>query len=188
MAKFMLHGDLDHPATLSVADLRGWEQHRAEVVFDCATNGPQRHVFEGALLRDVVAGAGPAYDANRRKDRSRFLLAVSGGDGHHSVLAWAELDADFGDSPVLLATRLDGEDLDEAGAQLVVPSDRCGARYVSAVTHVWFGALGGVLPVGPDEGAAAGVVDRKADEGGDAERRRVRTTRRGAAPAAASPA
>lgn len=75
------------------------------------------------------------------KDRSRFLLAVSGGDGHHSVLSWAELDADFGDSPVLLATRLDGEDLDEAGAQLVVPSDRCGARYVSAVTHVWFGAL-----------------------------------------------
>lgn len=48
---------------------------------------------------------------------------------------------DFGDSPVLLATRLDGEELDEAGAQMVVPSDRCGARYVSAVTHVWFGAL-----------------------------------------------
>lgn len=82
-----------------------------------------------------------AFDARRRKDRSRYLIAVSGGDGHHSVLSWAELDADFGGSPMLLATRLDGEDLDEAGAQLVVPSDRCGARYVSAVTHVWFGAL-----------------------------------------------
>ncbi|MFG2983664.1 hypothetical protein ACGFYQ_20845 [Streptomyces sp. NPDC048258] len=54
-------------------------------------------------LRDVVADAGPAFDARRRKDRSRFL--------------------------------------DEAGAQLVVPTDRCGARHVSAVTHVWFGAL-----------------------------------------------
>ncbi|WP_404962769.1 molybdopterin-dependent oxidoreductase [Streptomyces sp. 147326] len=140
MAKLMLHGDLDHPATLSVADLREWTQHRMEVVFDCAADGPQNHVFEGALLRDVVAGAGPAFDARRRKDRSRFLLAVSGGDGHHTVLAWAELDEDFGDSPVLLATRLDGEELDEAGAQLVVPSDRCGARYVSAVTHVWFGS------------------------------------------------
>ncbi|WP_314246753.1 molybdopterin-dependent oxidoreductase [Streptomyces kutzneri] len=140
MAKLMLHGDLDHPALLSVADLRAWKQHRAKVVFDCATN-PQHHVFECVLVRDVVASAGPAFDARRRKDRSRFLLAVSGGDGHHSVLAWAELDADFGGSPVLLATRLDGEDLDESGAQLVVPSDRCGARYVSAVTHVWFGAL-----------------------------------------------
>ncbi|WP_234313985.1 MULTISPECIES: molybdopterin-dependent oxidoreductase [unclassified Streptomyces] len=141
MAKLMLHGDLDRPALLSVADLREWQQHRAKVVFDCATNGPQHHVFEGVLLRDVVASAGPAFDARRRKDRSRFLLAVSGGDGHHSVLAWAELDADFGGSPVLLATRLDGTDLDGSGAQLVVPSDRCGARYVSAVTHVWFGAL-----------------------------------------------
>ncbi|MFD6187525.1 molybdopterin-dependent oxidoreductase [Streptomyces goshikiensis] len=108
---------------------------------DCATNGPQHHVFEGPLLRDVVAHAGPAFDARRRKDRSRFLIAVSGGDGHHTVLSWAELDADFGNSPVLLATRLDGEDLDEAGCQLVVPTDLCGARYVSAVTHVWFGAL-----------------------------------------------
>ncbi|MEV7168473.1 molybdopterin-dependent oxidoreductase [Streptomyces sp. NPDC093224] len=142
MAEFMLHGDVDRPATLSVADLREWEQHRMEVVFDCATNGPQHHVFEGALLRDVVSGAGPVFDAGRRKDRSRFLLSVSGGDGHHTVLAWAELDADFVGSPVLLATRLDGEGLDETGAQLVVPSDRCGARYVSAVTHVWFGALG----------------------------------------------
>ncbi|MFJ8012086.1 molybdopterin-dependent oxidoreductase [Streptomyces sp. NPDC096339] len=141
MAKLILHGDLDHPATLSVADLREWRQHRAAVTFDCATNGPQHHVFEGALLHDVILDAGPAFDARRRKDRSRFMLAISGGDGHHSVLSWAELDADFADGPVLLATRLDGEDLDEPGCQLVVPTDRCGARYVSAVTHVWFGAL-----------------------------------------------
>ncbi|MFJ3961847.1 molybdopterin-dependent oxidoreductase [Streptomyces sp. NPDC090036] len=100
----------------------------------------RHHVFEGVLLRDVVASAGPGFDARRRKDRSRFLLTVSGGDGHHTVLARAELDADSGDSPVLLATRPDGADLDECGAQLVVPSDRCGARYVGAVTHVWFGA------------------------------------------------
>jgi DMSO/TMAO reductase YedYZ molybdopterin-dependent catalytic subunit len=149
MAKLMLHGDLDRPATLSVADLRDWEQHRASVTFDCRTNGPQRHEFEGALLRDVVWDAGPGFDAERRKDRSRFLLAVSGGDGHHTVLSWAELDADFGGSPVLLATRLDGEDLDEAGCQLVVPSDRCGARYVSAVTHVWFGSLSAPDPGRP---------------------------------------
>lgn len=141
MADFILHGDLQHPATLSVADLRAWEQHRAEVTFDCATNGPQHHVFEGVLLRDVVSAAGPVFDARRRKDRSRFLLSISGGDGHHSVLSWAELDPDFADVPVLLATRLDGVDLDGAGSQLVVPADRCGARYVSALTHVWFGAL-----------------------------------------------
>ncbi|MZE52669.1 molybdopterin-dependent oxidoreductase [Streptomyces sp. SID5770] len=133
-------GDVARPVTLAVADLRrGGEQHRAEVVFDCATDGPRRHTFAGPLLREVVAAA-----------RSRFLLAVSGGDGHHALLSWAEIDADFGDAPVLLATRMDDRDLDGDGPQLVVPSDRCGARYVSAVTGIWIGSarLAGVLPSG----------------------------------------
>ncbi|MFD0142570.1 MULTISPECIES: molybdopterin-dependent oxidoreductase [unclassified Streptomyces] len=138
---FDLWGDVAHPATLTVADLRqGWEQHRADVVFDCATAGPQHHTFAGPLLREVAAVAQPGFDPVRRKERSRFLLAVSGGDGHHTVLSWAEIDPDFGDAPVLLATRMDDEELDVAGTQLVVPSDRCGARYVSAVTGIWIGA------------------------------------------------
>lgn len=137
---FDLYGEVARPVTLTVADLRrGWEQHRAEVVFDCATDGARHHTFEGPLLREVVSGTRPGFDPARRKDRSRFLLAVSGGDGHHTVLSWAEIDADFGDAPMLLATRMDDADLDEAGAQLVVPSDRCGARYVSAVRRIWVG-------------------------------------------------
>ncbi|OON75639.1 molybdopterin-dependent oxidoreductase [Streptomyces tsukubensis] len=137
----VLAGDLARPVRLTLADLRaGWSQHRAEVLFDCATSGPRRHLFEGPLLREVVLDAGPGFDVRRRKDRSRFLLVVGGGDGHHAVLSWAEIDADFGDAPVLLATRMDGRPLDTDGSQLVVPSDRCGARYVSAVRRVWAGS------------------------------------------------
>lgn len=138
---FALWGEVALPTTLTVADLRqGWTQHRADVVFDCATAGPQHHTFEGPLLREVVSRARPHFNPVRRKERSRFLLAVSGGDGHHTVLSWAEIDADFGNAPMLLATCMDDEDLDTSGTQLVVPSDRCGARYVSAVTTIWIGA------------------------------------------------
>ncbi|MER5884612.1 molybdopterin-dependent oxidoreductase [Streptomyces sp. NPDC001941] len=137
---FRLWGDVAEPVALTVADLRGgWAQHRAAVTFDCATAGPQHHVFSGPLLREVVSLARPGFDPARRKERSRYLLAVSGGDGHHTVLSWAEVDPDFGDAPVLLATRMDGVDLDAAGTQLVIPTDRCGARYVSAVTGIWVG-------------------------------------------------
>lgn len=140
---FTVCGDVAEPFTLTVAELReGWRQHRAEVTFDCATSGPQHHRFEGALLYDVIRAAEPGFAPGRRKDRARFLLAVSGGDGHHTVLSWAEIDQDFAGSPILLATRLDDLDLDTAGSQLVVPSDRCGARYVSAITSVWTGACG----------------------------------------------
>ncbi|NDZ83001.1 molybdopterin-dependent oxidoreductase [Streptomyces sp. SID10853] len=136
----VLKGELIRPVALTVADLRArWRQRRAEVVFDCAKNGPQHHTFEGPLLRDVLSDARPAFDPARRKDRSRYLLAVTGGDGHRTVLSWAEIDADFADSPILLATALDGRGLDMTGSQLVVPSDRCGARYISAITSVWVG-------------------------------------------------
>lgn len=156
--RFLIRGQLRRPLALTVADLRErWPQRRAEVVFDCATNGPQHHTFEGPLLREVVDAAGPAFDARRRKDRSRYLLAVTGGDGHHAVLSWAELDADFGDAPVLLATAMDGRALDAAGSQLVVPSDRCGARYISALTGIWFGTCAPPEPV--PEPSSGDLVD-----------------------------
>ncbi|MFC8829332.1 molybdopterin-dependent oxidoreductase [Streptomyces sp. NPDC057137] len=138
---FALLGEVGCPGTLTVADLReGWEQHRADVVFECASSGPRHHTFEGPLLREVVADARPDFDVRRRRDRSRFLLAVTGGDGHHTVLSWGEIDPDFGAVPALLATTLDGVALDLVGSQLVVPTDRCGARYISAITSVWVGA------------------------------------------------
>lgn len=145
---FLLRGELARPAVLTVADLRErWEQQRADVVFNCLKNGPQPHTFEGPLLREVVQDAGPAFDPARRKDRSRFLVAVTGADGHHTALSWAEIDADFGNVPILLATAVDGHDLDADGSQLVVPSDHCGARYISAISSVWIGAC--VVPEAP---------------------------------------
>ncbi len=41
---------------------------------------------------------------------------------------------------------MDDTDLDAAGTQLVAPSDRCGARYVSTVTGIWIGACPVPLP------------------------------------------
>lgn len=47
---FDLRGELGRPGTLTVADLRqGWEQHSADVVFQCASSGPRHHRFEGPL-------------------------------------------------------------------------------------------------------------------------------------------
>ncbi|NLU75671.1 molybdopterin-dependent oxidoreductase [Streptomyces sp. HNM0575] len=139
--RLSLTGELAKPATLTVADLRdGWAQQQADVVFHCASSGPQHHTFSGPLLREVLAEAGPRFDATQRKDRLRFMLAVTGGDGHHTVLSWGEIDTDFGNAPVLLATEMDGRELDLTGSQLVVPWDRCGARYISAITSIWVGA------------------------------------------------
>ncbi|MFJ4468321.1 molybdopterin-dependent oxidoreductase [Streptomyces sp. NPDC089424] len=135
-AEVVLTGDLTRPARLTVPDLLTWPQHEAEVSFECATSGIQHHRFTGPLLHDVLADFGPGFDPARRKDRLRFLIAVSGSDGHHALLSWAEIDPDFGRAPVLLAATVDGTALDGAGPQLVLPQDRCGARHISGINAI----------------------------------------------------
>lgn len=135
-AELVLTGDLGRPARLTVSDLLAWPQHTADVAFECATSGDRHHRFTGPLLYDVLSSTGPAFDPVRRKDRLRFLIAVSGADGHHTLLSWAEIDPDFGRAPVLLAATLDATPLDRAGPQLVLPQDRCGARYVSGIEAI----------------------------------------------------
>ncbi|MEV6167990.1 molybdopterin-dependent oxidoreductase [Streptomyces sp. NPDC051954] len=136
VAELVLTGDLTRPSRLTVPDLLGWPQHRAEVSFECATSGIQHHRFTGPLLHDVLADARPGFDPVRRKDRLRFLIAVSGTDGHHALLSWAEIDPDFGRAPVLLAVTIDDTPLDRAGPQLVLPQDRCGARHISGINVI----------------------------------------------------
>ncbi|WP_327430215.1 molybdopterin-dependent oxidoreductase [Streptomyces sp. NBC_01236] len=136
LAELDLTGDLARPARLTVPDLLAWPQRRVEVSFECATSGVQHHRFGGPLLHDVLRDAGPGFDPARRKDRLRFLIAVTGADGHHALLTWAEIDPDFADAPVLLAVGIDDTPLDRAGPQLVLPQDRCGARHISGINAI----------------------------------------------------
>ncbi|WP_411086733.1 molybdopterin-dependent oxidoreductase [Streptomyces sp. 061-3] len=136
VAELALTGDLARPARLTVSDLHAWPQHRVRVSFECATSGIQHHGFTGPLLHDVLSAAGPVFDPARRKDRLRFLIAVTGADGHHALLSWAEIDPDFGRAAVLLAVSIDDTPLDRAGPQLVLPQDRCGARHISGINAI----------------------------------------------------
>lgn len=136
VAELALTGDLARPARLTVSDLLAWPQHQERVSFECATSGTQHHRFSGPLLHDVLSDAGPVFDSARRKDRLRFLIAVTGADGHHALLSWAEIDPDFGRAPVLLAVSIDDTPLDRAGPQLVLPQDRCGARHISGINAI----------------------------------------------------
>lgn len=99
----------------------------------------QRHpappLHRTAAARRSVGGR-PGFDPARRKDRLRFLIAVSGADGHHALPSWAEIDPDFGRAPVLLAVGIDDTSLDRAGPQLVLPQDRCGARHISGINAI----------------------------------------------------
>jgi hypothetical protein len=91
-----LAGEVAYPRVLTVAGLREFSQHVVEAGFECGRRGVQRHVFEGVLLLDVVTATGPGFDPVIAKDRVRFLLAVTGRDGHCAVVSWGEIDPRYG--------------------------------------------------------------------------------------------
>ncbi|GGN30692.1 molybdopterin-dependent oxidoreductase [Streptomyces fuscichromogenes] len=159
LAELVLTGDLARPVRLTVPDLLRWPQHQVRVSFECATSGVQHHGFTGPRLYDVLTDAGPGFDPGRRKDRLRFLIAVSGADGHHALLSWAEIDPDFGRAPVLLGVSIDGAPLDRAGPQLVLPQDRCGARHISGIRGIRVdGAYGDWHPAPATPGRASAAA------------------------------
>ncbi|GAA2014419.1 hypothetical protein GCM10009839_06680 [Catenulispora yoronensis] len=136
-----LHGHLHHPHEVTVEQLRALPVHRVQVSFDCRSSGPQHHSFEGPTLWDVLQTAGPHLNGAHRKSRLGHLITITGTDGHFTLLSWAEIDPEFSGQQVLLATSIDARPLDAAGPQLVVPTDVCGARYISGITTVWTGPL-----------------------------------------------
>nr|WP_062336871.1 hypothetical protein [Herbidospora sakaeratensis] len=129
-----LDGDIRNKASLSVHDLRTLPQHDVEISFSCRTSGLRRHRFSGPLLLDVVRAAQPAFDPAERKDRLRFLISILGGDGHHAVLSWGEIDPEFAGVAAVLGTTMDGNPL--ADPHLVVPGDLCGGRQISGITQI----------------------------------------------------
>ncbi len=139
-AQISIAGDLERAVVMTVADLRGWPQRTLDVRFVCGRVGEQRHVYTGPPLVEVVLAAGPRFDPVIGKDRTRFLVAVTGRDRHVAVVSWGEIDPGYGDGGVLLATCVDGRDLDGEGPQLVVPRDVAGGRYVSQVVSIWAGS------------------------------------------------
>ena len=67
-----------------------------------------------------------------------MYVVVTGSDGYQAVIAWGEIDPDFGDQPILLAYAENGQPIaDPQGAiRLVVPGDQHDGRYVSGVANI----------------------------------------------------
>lgn len=96
----------------------------------------ETHTFTGPLLRDVVALAGPKFDPAVRNDKLRHYVSATGTDGYQAIVAWGEIDPDFANQDILLATTEDGRSLADDGPRLVVPSDGRGGRYVFGVARI----------------------------------------------------
>src|SRR5262249_32030560 len=76
-AAFRVSGKVATPLRLRVDGLRSYPAHEVDVTFQAGT-ATQSHHYEGALLTDVLASAGPTYDPAIKNDLLRFFAKAVG--------------------------------------------------------------------------------------------------------------
>ena len=120
-------------ATLTVAELDALPQVKVS-----ANEHGVPHVFEGALLGDVLAKVGaPAGKAIHGKELTDVVI-IEARDGYKVVLDLAGTDAATRTDRVILADRMDGSPLsaDKGPFQLVVEGDLRPARSARMVSAI----------------------------------------------------
>ncbi|MER3484139.1 MAG: hypothetical protein C4332_14290 [Meiothermus sp.] len=132
-----LTGLLNTTARLSLADMQKLPAQTLEVTFQSGQN-TEKHTCKGVRLAALITQAGLKLDDKRKNDKLRKYVVVTAKDGYEAVVAWGELDPEFGNAPVLLAWEEDGKALEGKNGpfRLVVPTDKRGGRYVSGVVKI----------------------------------------------------
>jgi len=103
-----------------------------------ATEHGSPHLFEGALLGDVLTKVGaPAGKAMHGAELADVII-IEARDGYKVALALAATDASMRTDRVILADRMDGASLDASKGpfQLVVEGDLRPARAVRMVSAI----------------------------------------------------
>jgi DMSO/TMAO reductase YedYZ molybdopterin-dependent catalytic subunit len=127
--RLTVHGKVDAPVVLTLAEVRALPQHRAVLPIACVEGWSSTQTWEGVRVRDLLERAGAAADADvrveslqqRRSYRSSFLNADQARD-----------------DDTLLAMRVDGDELalDHGYPVRLIAPNRPGVNQTKWVTRL----------------------------------------------------
>lgn len=127
-------GQILNPLVLSIDALKtNYTPHTADVTYKSGEDTVMAS-FIGVSLWDVLSAAQPNLNADVKNDKLSMFIVATGSDGYQAVIAWGEIDPDFGNQPILVAFERDGETLETP--TLVVPGDARGGRYVTDLVNL----------------------------------------------------
>lgn len=130
-------GQILNPFAISADELRA--NYAAQTIEVTYLSGSESvtTTFTGVLLWDLLGNAQPNFNADVRNDKLSTYLVATGVDGYQAVIAWGEIDPEFGNQPVLVAFDENGAPLTDNGPlRLIVPGDARGGRYVSNLASI----------------------------------------------------
>ncbi|WP_137113619.1 MULTISPECIES: hypothetical protein [Mesorhizobium] len=113
--------------------LTGLPMVERDITFQTSKGMSSGH-YKGVLVWDVLK-AQKAFDGLQHNAELKKTLLVKASDGYEIVFSIGEIHPDFGNSPVMLVTEINGEPVKGRG-QFVVPGDKRGARAIHDIVSI----------------------------------------------------
>jgi Oxidoreductase molybdopterin binding domain len=138
--KFDVEGQVTNVATFDLDALKkNFSPAQANITY-FAAGSVVSNSYTGALLWDVLNNApvgGIVTNPNIKNDILSMVVIVEGTDCYTAVFGAGEIDPFFGGSQVIIAYASNGQPLGTDGvAQIVVPGDKAGGRFVSNIAKI----------------------------------------------------
>ncbi|MEO6283436.1 MAG: molybdopterin-dependent oxidoreductase [Dyadobacter sp.] len=127
-------GEVTTPLELKLTELATFKQVSHKVK---DRNGKE-HVFAGVTLIEILEKAGVTTGAKLRGENLAKYLLISAADGYEVLYSLAEIDPEFTDQVILLATTKDGQPLGngEGPFRIITPNDKKPARWIREVRSI----------------------------------------------------
>jgi hypothetical protein len=149
-APVFIYGDVGTPGLVNIAQVTPQTTVSASYT---AAGTPVSDTFTGANLWSLLQNnAGGITTTDSKNDILSKYVVATGADGYQAVYSAGELDPNFGNRPITVATSDTAGQLGPKGSdglsRVVVPGDNAGGRYVSELVSLNVGSLPEPGPTG----------------------------------------
>ncbi|MBW4889995.1 molybdopterin-dependent oxidoreductase [Mucilaginibacter sp. HMF5004] len=96
------------------------------------------HSYSGVILATILQKAGVTLGKDLRGENLTKFISVEASDGYQVIFALAELDKDFTDRNIILASTIDGQPLPQGDGtfRIIVQDEKKPARCIKQVTGI----------------------------------------------------
>ena len=98
----------------------------------------KEHEFKGVALIELLEKAGVTTGAKLRGENLAKYILIQAADGYEAIYSLPEIDPEFTDQVILLATEKDGQPLGngEGPFRIIAPNDKKQARWIREVRSI----------------------------------------------------
>jgi len=133
-ASVSVSGEVATPLDLKISDLSGYKQVSHKV----KDRDNKEHEFKGVPLIEVLEKAGVTTGSKLRGENLAKYVLIKAADGYEVIYSLPEIDPEFTDQIIILATQKDGQPLPagEGPFRIITPNDKKQARWIREVRSI----------------------------------------------------